>query len=366
MKALHDPQRLLADGLAQIRAQFDVPGDFPPDVIAPAQQAAARTPDAHVDRTDMHFVTLDPATSTDLDQAFAIEASGRDLLLHYAIADVAWFVADGDPVDTEAWQRGTTTYLPDGKAPLYPPVLSERAVSLLPDGPRAAIILTVRIAPDGESRLEGAERALIRSRAKLAYDRVQDANLPDGFSEIGRRIALAEDRRGASRVDPPEQELEPDGHGSYALRFRPYLPSEANNAALSLAANLAVADVMLKHQTGLFRVMGPPTHEAEQQLRNTALAFGLGWPAQMPLAQFERRLDPDDPRHAAFMMAVRRAGNGATYRPWRGDELPWHSAIAAPYAHCTAPLRRLADRYVLHACRRAGWHGVQRGWLSRW
>ena len=48
-----------------------------------------------IERT-MPFVTLDPATSTDLDQAFSIEASGSDLLLHYAIADVAWFVEDGD------------------------------------------------------------------------------------------------------------------------------------------------------------------------------------------------------------------------------------------------------------------------------
>jgi exoribonuclease R len=69
----------------------------------------------------------------------------------------------------------------------------------------------------------------------------------------------------------------------------------------------------------------------------------------MPLTQFEKRLDPQDPRDAAFMMAVRRAGSGASYRPWREGETPWHAAMAATYAHCTAPLRRLADRYVLRA-----------------
>ena len=63
-------------------------------------------------------MTLDPASSTDLDQAFAIEASGSDLLLHYAIADVAWFVEDGGPIDEEAWRRGTTTYMPGAKAGL--------------------------------------------------------------------------------------------------------------------------------------------------------------------------------------------------------------------------------------------------------
>ena len=83
------------------------------------------------------FVTLDPASSTDLDQAFAIETAGADLLLHYAIADVAWFVADGDALDREAWARGETLYLPDGKASLYPPAIGEGAASLLPDGPRS-------------------------------------------------------------------------------------------------------------------------------------------------------------------------------------------------------------------------------------
>ena len=85
--------------------------------------------------------------STDLDQAFAIEAAAGDLLLHYAIADVAWFVDDGGAIDAEAWRRGATHYLPDGKAGLYPPVLSEGAASLLPDGPRPAMIFTVRVVP---------------------------------------------------------------------------------------------------------------------------------------------------------------------------------------------------------------------------
>ncbi|NWN13319.1 RNB domain-containing ribonuclease, partial [Escherichia coli] len=92
---------MLAGGLAAIRDQFHVPQAFPPDVIAAAEAAARRAPAAHVDRTALPLVTLDPASSTDLDQALAIEASGGDLLLRYAIADVAWFVDDGDPVDRE-------------------------------------------------------------------------------------------------------------------------------------------------------------------------------------------------------------------------------------------------------------------------
>lgn len=353
MRILRDPDRLLAEGLAAVRAQFSVPQGFAPPVMEAAVAAAARRPTAHADRTDLHFVTLDPASSTDLDQAFAIERAdarvGADLLLHYAIADVAWFVADDDPLDREAWARGVTTYLPDGKASLYPPALSEQAASLLPDGPRPAVLLTVRIAADGTVRLAGAERALIRSRAKLAYETVRDADLPDGFAELAARIAAAEDRRRAARVDPPEQQVERDADGRFVLRFRPYSQAETRNAALSLAANLAVADALLAAKTGLFRVMAAPDAEAEQRLRRTAEAFRIEWPAGMPLVQFERRLDAARPDHAAFMLAIRRAGNGASYVPFRAGETPWHAAMAAPYAHATAPLRRLADRHVLQA-----------------
>lgn len=349
MKALHDPKGILKAGLDAIRAEFAVPPSFPPQVLAAATQAAAKTPSAHRDRTCVPFVTLDPATSTDLDQAFAIEQAGRDLILRYAIADVAWFVEDGDPVDGEAWHRGETLYLPDGKAGLYPPVLAEAAASLLPDGPRPAVVFTVRVAPDVEVGLDGVERALVRSRAKLAYDRVADNELPAGFAELARRIAAAEDRRGAARVDPPQQEVVGLGQGRFALAYRPMLLSEQRNAALSLATNLAVAKALLAHRTGLFRVMAGPDARAVARLRQSASALGLGWPDAMDLKDFERGLDAADPAQAAFMLAIRRAGSGAGYAPYHPGAEPWHAAIAAPYVHATAPLRRLADRYVIRA-----------------
>jgi exoribonuclease R len=349
MKALHDPTNALASGLSAIRAQYKVPEGFPPAVLAAAEAAAKRVPNEHIDRTDRPFVTLDPARSTDLDQAFALEKSGADLLLHYAIADVAWFVEDGDLLDTEAWRRGTTQYLPDGKASLYPPVLSEAAASLLPNGPRAAIVFTVSVAPDGEVALQGVERALIKSRAKLAYDKVRASDLPPEFDALASRILAAEVRRGAARVDPPEQEVSSLGDGQFALVFAPTLVSETQNAAMSLATNLAVAKLLFAHQTGLFRVMAAPDDAAVARLRMTARAYGLNWPAALSLEAYGRTLDLTESKQAALSLAIRRAGKGASYTPWQEGVVPWHAAMAATYAHATAPLRRLADRYVIRA-----------------
>jgi exoribonuclease R len=349
MKALIDRDGALSSGLADIRTQFQVPTSFPQPVLAEAEVAARRPITGRAYWTGRDFATLDPATSTDLDQAFAIERSGADILLHYAIADVAWFVATNDAVDAEAWRRGTTIYMPDGKASLYPERLSQDAASLLPNVDRPSVVFTVRIGPSGKAVLDGAGRALIRSRAKLAYETVKAADLPRDFGELSRRIDAAEVARGAAQVEPPEQELEVDASGHFTLAFRPQTEAEMQNAAMSLAANLAIADLLLAHKTGLFRVMPEPQDWAVHRLRHTAKALGLEWPHGESLKEFERSLDQTKPRDAAFMAAVRRAGPRASYAPYRDGVVPWHSAMAATYAHATAPLRRLADRYVIEA-----------------
>ncbi len=340
----------MSAGLDRIRQSTSVPGEFPPHVQAAADAAAQRPlGNEHRDRTDRRFVTLDPATSIDLDQAFAIEVAGDDIVLHYAIADVGWFVRPGDALDVEAFQRGVTIYLPDRRSTLYPTALSEGAASLLPDVDRPAVVFTVRVSSDGTTRLDGVERAIVRSRGKLAYDTVSEADLPEGFAELHRRIDAGERRRAATRVEFPEQRIERSPDGEYTLRFRPRLPSEEQNAALSLATNLAVAEQLYAAGTGLFRVMAEADEHRLRRVRHSAQAFGLDWPRHMSLDEYVRQLPRDDPRTSAFLLAVRRASGGASYEAYRDDRRPWHSAVAATYAQATAPLRRLQDRYVIEA-----------------
>ncbi len=340
------------EGFAQLHADFDIPSEFPPDVLAAAEAAANRPLGGrhsdHVDRTDVDFRTLDPASSTDLDQAFAIETAGDDVLLHYAIADVGWFVRPGDPIDREAWKRGVTIYLPNGRAGLHPPRLAEDAASLLPGAPKPAVIFVVRVAADGAVQLDGVERAMIRNRAKLAYSTVRSQDLPPAFAELSRRIEAGERARGADRIQFPEQEVVRT-EGGFALRFRPRNDAENQNAAMSLATNMAVADTLYAARTGLFRTMPRVDERRLGQLRHTARAFGLEWPADQSLTEFEHSLPRDDPKTAAFQLAVRRASGGASYEPFDPDTRPWHAAVAATYSHATAPLRRLADRYVIEA-----------------
>ena len=138
--------------------------------------------------------------------------------------------------------------------------------------------------------------------------------------------------------------------GGYDISFRPRLKSEDDNAAMSLATNLAVADALYAAGTGLFRVMPEPDERAEQRLRHTARAFGIEWPADMDLREFERSLNSKEPKPAALLMAIRRAGGRSLVRSVLGGRsVRGTPPMAATYTHATAPLRRLADRYVVMA-----------------
>jgi exoribonuclease R len=177
---------------------------------------------------------------------------------------------------------------------------------------------------------------------------VADDDLPPGFVEIHRRVVAVEESRHAARVEFPEQHVEHRPDDRYVLEFRPRLKSEERNAALSLATNLAVAEALFAAGTGLFRVMPDVDHRDLHKLRLAAQAFGLEWAGGRSLDDFVRGLPRDDPRTSAFLIAIRRASGGASYEVFRGTR-PWHSAVAATYAHATAPLRRLQDRYVIEA-----------------
>ncbi len=345
-----------ARGCARLTDEFQLPTGFPPQVSTEGTGAAARVAQRESSRIDLRhleFVTLDPSTSIDLDQAFVLSSDGERLLLHYAIADVGFFVDRGSAIEAEAWRRGETVYLPEHRIPQYPEVLCEAAASLLADVDRPAIVLEVHVDPQGEPTLHSAQHALVRSRAKLAYETTKPESIAL-LEEFSRRVVVAEDRRGASRSVLPEQSVDVNDAGQPVLSCRELLPSEVANSALSLAANLAVGKRFLEAGIGIFRVMDRPDDREVAALRREARLLGINWPKDETVAAFQRRLDPTVPLNRSLLLAARRMGGGARYATLGcspetdvPDGQPFHSAIAGVYSHVTAPLRRLADRYAL-------------------
>ena len=355
---LRVPTALLTDEVRRLQAELEVTPEFPPEVEEAARAAAAapRLPD--LDRTDLPFLTIDPEGARDLDQALHIERDGEGWTVHYAIADVAAFVRPGDPVDLEAHRRGETLYGASDKVPLHPRAISEDAASLLPDQVRPALLWTIRLGPDGERVDADVRRALVRSTEQLTYveaqRRIDAGEGPSTLSllaEVGPKRLARERARGGVSLPIPEQEVVVDGE-RWHLEHRARLDVEEWNAQISLLTGFAAAAMMVYARVGLLRTLPPADPRDVQRLHRTATALGIAWPAEQLYADFIRSLDPTVPAHAAMVVACTRLLRGGGYTAFDGElpEQPLHAALATEYAHVTAPLRRLADRYAGEVC----------------
>lgn len=332
-----------------IRREAGVPEAFAVDAEAEAE-AAARRAQGGAERVDLPFVTIDPPGSRDLDQALHIESRAGGHRVSYAIADVGSFVAAGGALDAETHQRGVTVYAPDRNAPLHPPALSEGAASLLPGEWRPALLWTLDLDAAGELTAADVRRALVRSVAQHTYSDVPP-EVAGPLRAVGEARLERERARGGIRLALPEQEVVCED-GEWTVQYRVPLATEEHNAQVSLLTGMAAAGLMLRAGVGILRTQPRPSEKGLARLRLQARALRVDWPEDLPYADFVRTLDPAVPVHAALLHEATGVGRGAGYTAFDGTppEEPAHFAIAAPYAHATAPLRRLQDRYVSECC----------------
>ncbi|MBS2965304.1 RNB domain-containing ribonuclease [Actinocrinis puniceicyclus] len=360
-EAPDEARAALAKGIEAIRAEFALPARFPPEVLRDAERAAREDHGpgpGRPDRTDLPLVTLDPPGSMDLDQAMLIERRGSGFRVWYAIADVAAFVRPDSPLDREARARVETFYLPDLRIPLHPPVLSEGAASLLPGEDRPAVLWQLDLDSSGDLTSVEASRAVVRSRSRLDYPTAQrqlDAGTaPEAMNllrEVGTLLRDREALRGGISLNASVQQVVAD-HDGWRLEYRAPLPVEDWNAQISLLAGIAAADLMLYGQVGVLRVLPEPGEATVGKLRRVARALKVRWPEGEAYATLIRRMDPARPRHAAFLTEATSLLRGAGYEVFDGQipPRPIHAALATQYAHVTAPLRRLVDRFAAEIC----------------
>lgn len=356
-----EPAAPLNEAFAAIRTELGVATDYPADALAEAERVAAAALLPERDETAVAFFTIDPPGSTDLDQAMFLERDGDGYRVRYAIADVPAFVAPGGALDRVTRERTQTLYFPDQRIPLHPPVISEDRGSLLPQQVRGAYVWDIRLDGHGGQTAAEVYRARVRSAQRLDYDGVQrsidDGSAPDGLlllKTIGElRIGL-ERQRGGADLPIPAQEVQRDAGGDYHLRLRPPVAAEDWNSQISLLTGMAAASIMIDTRIGILRTMPQAPQFAVDRFRGQARALGVPWPEGLAYGEFLRTLDRDNPHHLALMYAAASLFRGAGYTVFDG-EVPQdtvQAAVGAPYAHVTAPLRRLVDRFALVICER--------------
>lgn len=362
------PPATIEEAFDRKRAELGVRGAFPDEVLREAEEAAKRDPAAdggRVDRTEVEFVTIDPPGSRDLDQALHIERTGDGLRVRYAIADVGFFVDRGGAVEKEAWLRGLTSYAPDRKVPLYPESLSQGAASLLPDQLRPALLFEFALDARGELVSGAVERALVRSRAQLTYaqalEHIESGGETFRGEAWGESVALLksvgelrmerEKARGGVSLPLLSQRVQQSAASKlgYALDYEQPTAADEWNAQVSLLTGHFAAETMLAGKIGMLRTMPGAEEERIRVFRQAARALGFRWPDGMEYGEFIRSVPLDHKNATALFWQAKRVMRGSDYVAFDGapPEEPLHHALAMHYAHATAPLRRLGDRYVL-------------------
>ena len=352
---------------AAIVWRHQLPVEFPPEALA--QVDALREPGAReiASRTDLRdraFVTIDPATARDHDDAVFIEAAPTGARLWVAIADVSHWVAPGSPVDREALRRGNSVYFPDRAIPMLPERLSGDVCSLRPDVDRLVLAVEMEFDARGARGRTRFHRAVIRSRARLTYEQAAAAieRGDDTIAEAAmlRELAaltrvLGEQRRAAGSLDfeLPSPVFALDERG-YPVGAQPQPRNEAHRAIeeAMLAANRAVAEWLVEHGIeAVFRIHEPPAPPDLERLTTELTALGLieGGAADALSARelgraLERAVGSPAERwiHQLALRSMRRARYSA--------RSTGHYALAFEhYLHFTSPIRRYPDLAVHRA-----------------
>jgi ribonuclease R len=388
-----------------------LPHHFPVEVLQEAEQfertIAASELGHRRDYRALPIVTIDGETARDFDDAVTVcRLSNGNFQLQVHIADVAYYVREGSPIDLEARLRGTSVYFPDRAIPMLPMELSTDLCSLRPQVDRLVLSCVMEIDPQGEIVSYTLNEGIIRSAERMTYTNVNlilegDQGLRQHYHkyvdvfELMRELALILNRkrvrRGSIDFDLPEPVIEFDENGLMKGVTR----SERNIAhrlieEFMLSANECVASYLEKRQiASLYRIHEKPDPKRVYDFETIAATFGysLGVGA-LPVKRVQLTGDRRD-RYRTQVSGQRRGANPG--HPARTIEVPeevhitprmyqkltqkiagkpeerilsylmlrslkqaryseeneGHFALAAPaYTHFTSPIRRYPDLIV--------------------
>jgi ribonuclease R len=364
--------------VAKILVCADIATEFSADALAAATRAPGEVrPEDLADRVDLRdrpFVTIDPETARDFDDAVCVErGAGPPWRLWVAIADVSHYVRPSGGLDREARARGCSVYLPDRAIPMLPHELSAGICSLNPEVDRLAMVCRLDLDEEGAviDRLLCA--GVIRSRARLDYAGVAAALMGDyrganaryrpwadalaEMKQLADRMRARRMRRGALDFDLPEPSVLLDEDDPRRVRdVRKAKPNEDIKKAyrmvedFMLAANEAVASYFRERELDtLWRVHDAPTIQRVEQFAE--LAAALGAPIDLDPSE---RMTPRQLQAVLADLAGHPSERALSFLLLRSLKQAMYDVVnvghfglaASDYLHFTSPIRRYPDLIV--------------------
>ena len=348
--------------------------EFEPETIAAADAAPDSVSEADlVDRTDFRdqlIFTIDGDDARDFDDAVSLEMlENGNYLLGVHIADVTNYVREGEPLDTEAYERGTSVYLADRVIPMLPEKLSNGICSLNPNVDRLTLSVVMEINPSGEVVSHSLLKSVINSKYRLTYKKagaiiertddklleeyapvVKTLDMMSGLSDI---LIKKRAKRGAIDFDFPETYIEVDSDGNPISIGR----AERGTAhrlieSFMLCANETIAEYAFWSELPfVYRIHEAPSTDKLTAFNRFIRPFNL---------QIKERIDGDEPIHPKSLQEILDSVKGTAeermvslemlhslMKAAYSEENKGHFGLAAQYyCHFTSPIRRYPDLMI--------------------
>lgn len=345
-----------------------IPHEFPERVITAAAEAKPATLKGREDWRRVPLITIDPADAKDHDDAVHAEAdpdpaNAGGYIVTVAIADVAYYVRPGEPLDREAHLRGNSVYFPDRVIPMLPEELSNGLCSLKEGEDRPAMAVRMVFDANGGKRGHTFHRVMMRSAAKLAYqtaqaaidgkpDEVAPAILEDILKPLWEAYACLKRGRQAREpldLDLPERKIRLNAEGMVEGVFVPErLDAHKLIEEFMIQANVAAAETLEKARVPLlYRVHDASSPEKLVALKEFLSTLGIRLAASGGLrpSAFNAILHKvaGTPDAELVNQVILRSQAQAEYSP---ENIGHFGLNLRRYAHFTSPIRRYADLIV--------------------
>lgn len=348
--------------------QYGLPREFPENVLDDAREQAQNFDEDNIegrtDFTETTVITIDPKTARDFDDAISLQQLDNghwELGVH--IADVSHFVPYRSDLDTEAYARATSIYLPDQVIPMLPEIISNNLASLQPHRVRYCMTAIIEFTSEGIPVNTELHRGAIKSAHRFTYEEIDDylendkpwkkKLSPNVFQLVRDMHTLAMTIRkrrmdgGAINLVLPEVKIDLDDDGKVAgAHTVSNTESHQVIEEFMLAANEAVArhmnDLKLPYMR---RIHANPTEKKLQALTEFVQALGIECDSLQDRFELKRVVEESEGRREAHAVhyAVLRAMQKAVYGP---DEIGHYALNSDNYCHFTSPIRRYPDLII--------------------
>lgn len=356
------------------KESFVLPCDFPDKVLAFVKKIPTDISNEEImrrrDMRDTLTFTIDPSDAKDFDDALSfkvLDTGNYQIGIH--IADVTHYVPEGNVIDEEAYQRGTSIYLVDKVIPMLPERLCNELCSLRPNEDKLCMSVIVEMDNQAKVIKHKVCRTIIRSNYRLTYEQAQEM-LEEKSAAVGsqtdaltaalhaldglaKQLRANRFRHGAINFETPEVRFELDDAGEpIAIHFHKLADSNHLIEEFMLLANRIVAAEIGKRESAppfVYRVHDVPDPEKLQKLGNFIRQFGFHLRTSSKRSVQNKHINSllDSCQGTNSQSLIETLTIRTMAKAVYSTSNIGHYGLAFPYyTHFTSPIRRYPDMMV--------------------